>query len=324
MVMAVEVGITVQALNRWVRRCAGGRGLVRPGRPQAIPAEARLKLRTCYLDHYKQWGPQVLREWAERHGLGSWSATTIATVIDDLRDEPEKKPPKMSYEIVDSNVMWSEDGTGFKDRGRKKELVIAQDEHARFKVGHELVNGPADEDAVHRNLEAAFAKYGAPLVLKHDGGSIFHGGRIQALLKKHRVTELTGPRHYPQYNGKKERSIRDIKGFERAMRRLGAPSTLGQRIAAAIHDLNEDRPRPVLGGRTAREVYEADRMQLPDRQAFIEQIDRTALELRDRATSRFEKDSARRRAVEHVLLSYGLMKQMVDVSQNFEAAEVTE
>ncbi|MBW1688137.1 MAG: transposase family protein [Deltaproteobacteria bacterium] len=283
-----------------------------------------MKLRTCYLDHYKQWGPQVLREWAERHGLGSWSATTIATVIDDLRDEPEKKPPKMSYEIVDSNVMWSEDGTGFKDRGRKKELVIAQDEHARFKVGHELVNGPADEDAVHRNLEAAFAKYGAPLVLKHDGGSIFHGGRIQALLKKHRVTELTGPRHYPQYNGKKERSIRDIKGFERAMRRLGAPSTLGQRIAAAIHDLNEDRPRPVLGGRTAREVYEADRMQLPDRQAFIEQIDRTALELRDRATSRFEKDSARRRAVEHVLLSYGLMKQMVDVSQNFEAAEVTE
>ena len=34
------------------------------------------------------------------------------------------------------------------------------------------------------------------------------------------VTELTGPRHYPQYNGKKERSMRDIKSYERAMRRL--------------------------------------------------------------------------------------------------------
>jgi transposase InsO family protein len=227
------------------------------------------------------------------------------------------------YEIVDSNVMWSEDGTGFKERGRKKELVIAQDEHARFKVGYELVDGPADEESVHRNLEAAFAKYGAPLVLKHDGGSIFHGQRIQALFRKYQVTELTGPRHYPQYNGKKERSIRDIKSYERAMRRLGAPSTLRIRIAAAIHDLNQDRPRPVLCGRTAREVYEADRVPLPDRQAFIEEIDRTALELHDAATSRAERNSARRRAVEHVLLAYGLMKLMGDVSHNIEAAEVT-
>ena len=228
------------------------------------------------------------------------------------------------YEIVDSNVMWSEDGTGFKDRGRKKELVIAQDEHARFKVGYELVDGPADEEAVHRNLEATFAKYGAPLVLKHDGGSIFHGRRIQALLRKHQVTELTGPRHYPQYNGKKERSIRDIKSYERAMRRLGGRSTLERRIASAIHDLNEDRPRPVLGGRTAREVYERDRRPLPDRRTFIENVDRTELELHDAATSRAENDSARRRAVEHVLLDYGLMKTMVDVSHNFEPAEVTQ
>ena len=194
----------------------------------------------------------------EARDSAAWSATTIAAVIADLRDEPREKPPTMRYEIVGSNVMWSEDGTGFKDRGRKKELVVAQDEHARFKVGYELVDGPADEDAVHRNLEAAFARYGAPLVLKHDGGSIFHGQRIGALLRKHQVTELTGPRHYPQYNGKKERSMRDIKSFERAMRRHGRPSPLRQRIDAAVHDLNEDRPRPMLRGRTARNVFEQD------------------------------------------------------------------
>jgi transposase InsO family protein len=321
--MAMEMGITVQALNRWIQRCAQGREPTRAGRPEAIPAEVRWKLRACYLDHYKQWGPRVLREWAERHGLGSWSATTIAAAIEDLRDEPVKKPPTIRYEIVASNIMWSEDGTGFKDRGRKKELVIAQDEHARFKVGHVLVNGPADEEAVHRNLEAAFAEYGAPLVLKHDGGSIFHGARIQTLLKKHQVTELTGPRHYPQYNGKKERSIRDIKSYERAMRRHGGPSALRGRIASAIQDLNEDRPRPVLGGRTAREAYEKDRIPLPDRRIFMAKIDRTELELIDTATSRAERDSARRRAVEHVLLDYGLMKTMVDVSHNLEAAAVT-
>ncbi len=222
-----------------------------------------------------------------------------------------------------SNVMWSEDGTGFKERGRKQELVVAQDEHARFKVGYELVAGPADEDAVHRNLEKAFARYGVPLVLKHDGGSIFHGRRVQALLRRYQVTELTGPRHYPQYNGKKERSMRDIKSFERAMRRHGRRSTLRQRIDRAVHDLNADRPRPVLGGRTARQAFERDRIWLPERKAFIAEVNRTERLLNDTATTRAERDSARRRAVEQVLLAYGLMKNTGDVSHNFEAAEGT-
>jgi transposase InsO family protein len=321
--MATEMGITVQALGRWVRRRDTGRVSAGAGRPEVIPPSARWKLRACYLEHYKQWGPRVLCQWCRRQGLGSWSATTIAAVIADLRDEPEQRPPAVRYEIVGSNVMWSEDGTGFKDRGRKKELVVAQDEHARFKVGHELVDGPAGEDAVHRNLETAFARHGVPLVLKHDGGSIFHGRRVRALLCKHQVTELTGPRHYPQYNGKKERSMRDIKSYERAMRRHGGRSTLTRRIDAAVCDLNEDRPRPMLGGQTAREVFEQDRILLPNRRIFIEEVNRTERQLRDAATTRAEADSARRRAVEGVLLAYGLMKETGDVSHNFEAAEAT-
>ena len=321
--MAQEMGITVHALGRWLRRCDRQRVPARAGRPEVIPASARWKIRACYLEHFKQWGPQVLRQWCRRQGLGSWSATTLAGVIADLRDEPEKKPPVIRYEIVASNVMWSEDGTGFKDRGRKKELVVAQDEHARFKVGHELVDGPADEEAVCRNLETAFARYGAPLVLKHDGGSIFHGRRIRALLDQHQVTELTGPRHYPQYNGKKERSIRDIKSYERAMRRHGRRSCLRQRVDAAVRDLNEDRPRPMLGGRVAREVFEQDRIPLPDRRVFKEEVNRTELELQDAATTRAETDSARRRAVEGVLLAYGFMKEIGDVSHNCEAADGT-
>jgi transposase InsO family protein len=317
--MAAEMGITAAALRRWDRRDDGEHKPARAGRPEVIPSSARWKLRACYLRHYKQWGPRILREWSRRTGLGSWSATTIASVIADLRDMPADKPPPVRYEIVGSNVMWSEDGAGFKERGRKKEVVVAQDEHARFKVGHELVDGPADEAAVHRNLERAFAMYGAPLVLKHDGGSIFHGRRIQELLRKHQVTELTGPRHYPQYNGKKERSIRDIKSYERAMRRHGGPSTLRRRIDAAIHDLNQDRPRPVLGGRTACEAYRQDRIRLPDRGEFIAKVDRQERLLHRAATTRAEQDAARRRAVEQVLLGYGLMKEIGDVSHNFEA-----
>jgi hypothetical protein len=134
------------------------------------------------------------------------------------------------------------------------------------------------------------------------------------------VTELTGPPHYPQYNGKKERSMRDIKGFERAMGRHAPPSTLTERIEAAIHDLNEVRPRPVLGGRTAREVFERDRIRLPERRKFIQEVNLTERTLRAQATTRRQRDSARRRAVEHVLLAYGLMKETGDVSRNYEPA----
>ena len=103
----------------------------------------------------------------------------------------------------------------------------------------------------------------------------------------------------------------------------GTPSPLGHRVDAAIHDLNEDRPRPMLGGRTARDVFEQDRIPLPDRQEFRKEVDRTERQLHDAATTRAERDAARRRAVEHVLLAYGLMKEIGDVSHNFEAAEGT-
>jgi hypothetical protein len=107
------------------------------------------------------------------------------------------------------------------------------------------------------------------------------------------------------------------------MRRHGKWSSLRERIDAAVHDLNLDRPRPVLGGRTARESFERDRIPLPDRAAFAEEVDRVELEFRDAAKTRAERDSARRRAVEHVLLAYGLMKVMGDVSRNYEAAART-
>jgi hypothetical protein len=126
-----------------------------------------------------------------------------------------------------------------------------------------------------------------------------------------------------QSNGKKERSMRDIKSFERAMRRHGKPSTLRRRIDTAIRDLNHNRPRPVLAGRTAREVFEQDRIRLPDRGTFIADVDRMERKLRTAATTRAERDAARRRAVEQVLLAYGLMKETGDVSHNFKAAEGT-
>jgi len=87
-------------------------------------------------------------------------------------------------------------------------------------------------------------------------------------LDRYGVIGLTSPPRYPPFNGKKERSIRDIKSYERAQRRHCHRTTLAERLAEAIQDLNEDRPRPVLGGRIAREVFLARCDKLPDRTIF--------------------------------------------------------
>ena len=318
--MAEVLGISSLALRRWQQRQhAVPSPPARLGRPPVIAKEAREMIRQCYREHYGQWGPRTLAHWCHRQGLGSWCASTLAEVIADLRDKPEENPTPIRYEITASQVMWSEDGTGFKEKGRKKELLIAQDEHARFKVSNRLVDGPAREEDVVSYMEEAFQRYGPPLVIKHDGDSIFHGERMRELLNRYEVLELTGPRAYPQYNGKKERSIRDVKSYERALRRSGRRLTLRQRLDETIHDLNEERPRPVLGGRTAREVFTQDNAELPDRRRFRKEVDRTQQRLLAIARSRSEQRRARRRAIEEVLLRYSLMKESGDVSRNYEA-----
>ena len=136
------------------------------------------------------------------------------------------------------------------------------------------------------------------------------------------MVSLTSPPRYPPFNGKKERSIRDIKSYERAVRRYTRGTTLGERLAEAIVDLNEQRPRPVLRGRTAREVFEGDSRMLPDRKTFRKEVRETEKTLLREACSRRGQATARRKAVEAVLLRYGLFKEMVDMSPKLNA-EIT-
>jgi hypothetical protein len=322
--MAMALGVKRATLTRWIRRQGSERKAGRRGRPEVIGPEVRERIRACYRAHFGEWGPRVLAAWCKREGFGTWSAGTIASVICDLRPEKDLELLPVRYEMTASNVMWSEDGTGFRRRGKKRELLVAQDEHARLKLHWRLAEGPARAADVHAYLSEAFEWYGAPLVLKHDGDAIFHEARIADLLQSHGVVELTVPRSYPKYNGKQERSMRDIKSYERALRRHGVGSSFPDRLNATMQDLNEDRPRPVLGGRTAREAYEFGRGKLPERCAFIVEVEETERSLQEAATSRRERNSAHRRAVEKVLIRHGLMRIEGDVSRHSDGKTRTE
>ena len=314
--MATVMGVKVKSLKRWRDRQQTGSPDPAPkrGRPEAIPLEIQMKIRTQYLARYKQWGPQVLADWVWRQGWGRYSAGTIARIIEDLQPTPEPQEPPRRYIITAPQVMWSEDGTDFKEKGHKKELLILQDECPRYKVNTRLVDGPATSSDVYAYLKEAFEQHGPPLVLKHDGGSIFHEASVEALLEEHQVISLTSPPYYPKFNGKMERTVRDIKGYERAMRPCNPDLTLKERLEETIRDLNEERPRPMLGGRTAREVYEQDRIPLIERERFYAEVLHLEQTLLKDAASRMQQRQARQQAVELVLLQYGYMKEITGVS----------
>jgi hypothetical protein len=315
--VAQVIGIETQSLKRWKKRHEQVSAPSKRGRPESIPQAARWKLRECYKAHYCQWGPSVLREWAIREGLGRWNASTIAKVIADLKPEPEKKAKPLRYEIAYPMVMWSEDGTKFKERGKKKELLVLQDECARFKTNWKLADGPANAADVAEYLREAFDKHGAPLVIKHDGGSIFHEQCVQNLFDEYGVVDLTSPPSYPPFNGKKERSMRDIKSYTRALFENRVGGSLEERIAIAMRDLNDERPRPMLNGRTAAEVFQQNQTRLPDRRRFRMEVETRRLKLEAEAGTRTEKSAARRRAVIQVLSGYNLINWRGDVSTYF-------
>jgi hypothetical protein len=308
--MAKALGITADALRHYARRRV--KAPARHGRPEAIDAASRLKIRQRYTNRHRQWGPQVLAWWCKNEGLGSWSASTIAKVIEDLHAPAPEPAQPARYEITRSGVMWSEDGTGFGKGNNKRELLVAQDERARLKLADRLVKGPAREADVLAYLEQAFREHGPPLVLKHDGAGIFHSAKMRELLARWKVLDLTAPRHWPGYNGKQERSMRDIKSMERALRKDGVGRNLRERLDITLHDLNERRPRPVLGGCTAREIYERDHIGWIDRDAFALEIRRETQRLRADARTRYERRSARRHAIEAVLSKHGLLRKMPD------------
>jgi transposase InsO family protein len=306
--MAEAAGIAKESLRRWARRREMPKAEQKKrGRPEAVQPEVRWRVRAKYAERLGQWGPSVLACWAEREGLGRFSPSTVARVVADLRPPREERPSAKRYEVAAPMVMWSEDGTAFKDGGRKRQLLAVHDEHARYTTGRRLAEGAANGEDVVSYLREAFARHGAPLVLKQDNGAALNNERVKRLCDEHGVVLLLSPPCYPPFNGKKERRFRDVKGFVRALARHRLGASIQERIDLALRDLDEERPRPVLGGRTAAEVFAQDRIELPDRRRFRLEVETRQRELEADAGSRTEIAAARRRAVMEVLSRHGLL-----------------
>ena len=112
--------------------------------------------------------------------------------------------------------------------------------------------------------------------------------------------------------------MRDIKSYEKALKSHRVCSSLQERLDITLKDLNDERPRPVLSGRTAKEAFAGRNLRLPDRLVFKIKIQTRTIELERLAKDRKEKQNARRRAIMEVLSEHNLLVWKGGVSTYFQ------
>jgi hypothetical protein len=173
---------------------------------------------------------------------------------------------------------------------------------------------PAERVAEY--LRLLFDQYTPPLALKHDNGSNLANDIVRQLLQDAHVLDLVSPCYWPRYNGAVEYAQRELKIVARILRdHHGLP--LHQALVLAPGIINA-RPRPILHGATANDVFHAPRTDLAwafttdsrkERADWIHNRQRVIL-ARMTDCSRRAQDVARRLATEQCMLNLGVLTRV--------------
>lgn len=162
------------------------------------------------------------------------------------------------YEFLHPDIAHSLDYTEMPREGpgaSKRYLAKIMDDFARLKLKHALTNrkGPIVAASI---VDQHLSTCRKPLVFKFD--LEFDTEDFYELLLLHKVVPLPSPASYPPFNGKTERSYRDVKDWLREFQGelYWSVDELEAELQLCFQQLDEIDPRPVLGGLTARDIYE--------------------------------------------------------------------
>lgn len=190
------------------------------------------------------------------------------------RVEQRIEDNRVHVTVLAKNAVWALDQTQLArhEQGVRTGLVV-REAVAPLVLGAS-VGPPAVGADVVRLLECTARERGAwPFVVQMDNGPENKNHEVREVLTRHRVIALWNEPRTPQHNARAERTIGDLKragGFHtRAARGAGATqgpvcslevglldtdSSLCVRLFAAWRTLNEETPRPQLGGLTPAEL----------------------------------------------------------------------
>ena len=164
--------------------------------------------------------------------------------------------------------------------GRFPYLVAVRDLASSMQLLWQPIEA-ATAEAAAQALDALFALFGAPLVIKCDNGSPFGADAVQDLLAHHRVATLFSPPYWPRYNGAIEAGIGSLKTrTDAAAARAGHSGlwTLDD-LAMALSEANcAARPRG-LDGPSSELIWQArSPIAEPERLLFRSHLEATMAE----------------------------------------------
>ncbi len=155
------------------------------------------------------------------------------------------------------DVMWSSDCTET-DSGRV--LLRTTDEKSDFTLGYNVVRSENAEE-ITEHAENIIARFGrAPLVWKYDNGSAFKSKMFENLLDRYGIIPYPIHRRSPWTNGRTECGHKDVHRWVALAEKAGlTEESFMKDLDEGMLMLNYEKPRAVLGYKTAARTYFEDR-----------------------------------------------------------------
>jgi hypothetical protein len=242
---------------RWKGRMDRGEEPVHPAGPKKIEpldSEAlRNEVEALRHGQKRTAGTGVFYVMHKDHISRRQVQVLVDAVRRELNHDKQAEMRRISWTVP--GIVWAIDDTEFRTKVWGWHAFVNQIHVLGARYDLEPCAGesilPGTEVAVR--LEKQFEEYGAPLILKRDGGSNLNHADVNLVLSEYHVIPLNSPTYYPPYNGAIERSQRELKEgmAERGMMGRNPPLEFIQLSAEnVVYKLNH-KERRVLDGQIA-------------------------------------------------------------------------
>ncbi len=164
-----------------------------------------------------------------------------------------------SYAWLAKHACWSMDTMMIRFMGGWLYAMLVMEEYSRFLLGYRLVGKQLGVYARELLLATATELKLTPLVVKHDRGTEFENYDFQEALREKGIMSLPAPGHYAPFNGRLERGIRSLRKFTRRLenRYDATLEEMEKALSRGRRVVNEEMPRRIFDGKTARTMYDA-------------------------------------------------------------------
>ena len=157
-----------------------------------------------------------------------------------------------------------------------------------------------------------------PLVLKFDRGSEFKNAELKMLLEEIGIQGMASPRHYPGFNGKRERANQLVEKFLPEKGGISITETY-EHLERAMHCINHELPRRIFNGKTSAQMYaEGEIYAENERETLKNMILKHQAEIELIKKPRWDKLDVERKSVVKSVVEMGLFKlttRMVNANQ---------